>query len=710
MTSSATNNKDVSVGTLEATSAPIYSIKLTVLDNVSLSLASESTIGTVSPSDTVSLSYTGAQTGAGKYISCIIVSRGGSILYYGKLADATVSDGTASFTVPAGLGDGSYTVRLFNEQINDKNYTDYASTPVDISMTVDSTPPTITAISPAGAGVALTQTDLVLTFSKTVTKGTGSLAIQGGGSTYTANVSGATISGTGTSCTATIPLSAFSGLTLAPETTYTVGVAGDAFKDTTGLGIAASDDVGSFTTQGQVATPAANPSEGTYTIPQTVTLTCATEGASIYYTTNGDVPSSASGLKYTVPFSMPNGQTLKAIAIKDGMVDSAILSAQYTQGALPSITPTSGTFDKASPQSIAITLDPAGLTCAGLTSDDGDLVENTHYTKAGNVYTLLPAYMGAQTVAGHTVSFQMSGGVTISFALTVLDSTPDNITIDIALPVVASDGGSQTITVDGDNLNGKTITVELLDKDGNVVATQTVPVTGPGSLDVTLEIPPNTSTTEDAVYDVRVTVEGNPPIVKSFPNAITVRRIGGEVSTLDDPLPPEPEILTLTDNATGISVTGPMYGDTTLRVARRDVRHAAGCKACDLIRKLEKEGYVLALYDVELVPPVGGDHSYTVSFPVGTSHNGKTLSILHCDNGIPDWGEDIVRDGKVRIGVTSLSPFAVLKGEYDILIAGDVPKTGDGFPLALLGAAFAVLAAGAALLFLRRPGAKDKRS
>lgn len=77
-----------------------------------------------------------------------------------------------------------------------------------------------------------------------------------------------------------------------------------------------------------VATPEFSPSSGTYTEAQNVEITCATEGAAIYYTTNGDDPSAAS-TEYSDAIPVSTTTTLKAIAIKDGE-SSSIASATYT--------------------------------------------------------------------------------------------------------------------------------------------------------------------------------------------------------------------------------------------------------------------------------------------------------------------------------------------------------------------------------------------
>ena len=64
-----------------------------------------------------------------------------------------------------------------------------------------------------------------------------------------------------------------------------------------------------------------------------VTITCATEGATIYYTTNGDDPTTSSTL-YSAPLTINATTTVKAIAVKNGQT-SNIASKTFT--AIPTI-------------------------------------------------------------------------------------------------------------------------------------------------------------------------------------------------------------------------------------------------------------------------------------------------------------------------------------------------------------------------------------
>ncbi|HTB80353.1 MAG TPA: chitobiase/beta-hexosaminidase C-terminal domain-containing protein [Opitutaceae bacterium] len=79
-----------------------------------------------------------------------------------------------------------------------------------------------------------------------------------------------------------------------------------------------------------VAAPAFSPAGGTYTSTQTVTITSATSGASIRYTTDSSTPSETAGTVYSSPVSVSSSKTLKAIAYKSGSTDSSVTSATYT--------------------------------------------------------------------------------------------------------------------------------------------------------------------------------------------------------------------------------------------------------------------------------------------------------------------------------------------------------------------------------------------
>ena len=87
---------------------------------------------------TVEISYTDAKTGANEYISALIFDDVGNVIYYGRSnASLTEKDGTAQLTIPDGFAEGTYTLKVFNEQYNGDRKTDLASGFVDVTLTVE---------------------------------------------------------------------------------------------------------------------------------------------------------------------------------------------------------------------------------------------------------------------------------------------------------------------------------------------------------------------------------------------------------------------------------------------------------------------------------------------------------------------------------------------------------------------------------------------
>ena len=68
---------------------------------------------------------------------------------------------------------------------------------------------------------------------------------------------------------------------------------------------------------------------GTYNTVQNVEINCTTEGATIYYTTDGSEPTSSSK-EYTSAVTIDGTTTLKAIAVKEDWINSSVTEAEYT--------------------------------------------------------------------------------------------------------------------------------------------------------------------------------------------------------------------------------------------------------------------------------------------------------------------------------------------------------------------------------------------
>src|SRR5581483_4791994 len=137
----------------------------------------------------------------------------------------------------------------------------------------------------------------------------------------------------------------------------------------------------------QVAAPAFSPASGAP--PLSVTITTATGGATIRYTTDGSMPSETNGTVYSGPVSIStNPTTLKAIAYETGFADSTVTSATY--GA----TPPTFNFE-------AESLSPVGsgatVSISNHTNASGGVIEFLNSTAAGQSITFTTPAMPAGT-------------------------------------------------------------------------------------------------------------------------------------------------------------------------------------------------------------------------------------------------------------------------------------------------------------------------
>jgi len=128
------------------------------------------------------------------------------------------------------------------------------------------------------------------------------------------------------------------------------------------------------------ATPSFSVAPATYTSAQTVTISDATAGATIYYTTDGSVPTANSNI-YTDPITVSSSETLEAIATASGYSTSPVATAAYTI-TLPTATPTfsleAGPYTSA--QIVTISDTTAGATIYYTTDGTTPTTSSTVYS------------------------------------------------------------------------------------------------------------------------------------------------------------------------------------------------------------------------------------------------------------------------------------------------------------------------------------------
>ena len=151
-----------------------------------------------------------------------------------------------------------------------------------------------------------------------------------------------TLNSDGTTFTATIPAFAggeysFDGTTYSTTNTKTDCAANTIYTGYARVKETATHKTGTEISDTQtspkltVATPTFTPNGASgFTGTQSVTISCTTAGAKIYYTTDGTTPT-ASSTEYTTALSLTSTTTVKAIAVNAGMNDSAIATATFTK-------------------------------------------------------------------------------------------------------------------------------------------------------------------------------------------------------------------------------------------------------------------------------------------------------------------------------------------------------------------------------------------
>lgn len=113
-----------------------------------------------------------------------------------------------------------------------------------------------------------------------------------------------------------------------------------------------------------VETPVFSVAAGAVEKGTEVSISCATEGATIHYTTDGSYVDASSAVYSGTPIVINEAMTIKAIAVKEGMTDSKLAQAAYTIKTETPVGPTTGTtatftFSDPSTLTPAYTLDQA---------------------------------------------------------------------------------------------------------------------------------------------------------------------------------------------------------------------------------------------------------------------------------------------------------------------------------------------------------------
>lgn len=203
------------------------------------------------------------------------------------------------------------------------------------------------------------------------------------------------------------------------------------------------------------ATPTFSLSAGSYPSAQSVMISDATNGATIYYTTDGTTPtisSNAFNPSTMPPINIQHSETMKAIAVAGGCLTSAVATAVYTlppQAAPPSFSLPTGTYT--SFQTVTISDITPAATIYYTTNGLEPTTSSTVYSGPLSIVAPYTPLRAAAIATGYSLSNVTGANYTLNLPY-------------VATPTFSVGGGTyntpQTVTI-SDSTPGATIYYEI---------------------------------------------------------------------------------------------------------------------------------------------------------------------------------------------------------------------------------------------------------
>jgi hypothetical protein len=234
--------------------------------------------------------------------------------------------------------------------------------------------------------------------------------------------------------------------------------------DTVNGGIGTANVYG-ITAGSAAAEPTFSPAAGTYTSAQSVTISDATPGATIYYTTDGSAPTTGS-TKYTGAINVTQTETINAIAVVSGLSNSGVASATFTLNLpltqTPVISLASGTYT--SVQTVKIS--------------DSTLGSKIYYTIDGSTPTTSSTQYKTPLTLSSSETLNAIA-VATGYAPSVVATANYTVNLTVDPPTFAPAPGTfttiQTVTL-ADDTSGSAI---YYTTDGSTPTTSSTQYTGP---------------------------------------------------------------------------------------------------------------------------------------------------------------------------------------------------------------------------------------
>jgi N-acetylneuraminic acid mutarotase len=180
---------------------------------------------------------------------------------------------------------------------------------------------------------------------------------------------------------------------------------------------------------------------GTYTAAQQVTLTDTTSNATIYYTTNGSKPTTASAV-YSGPITVSTSETIEAIATAANYSQSPISSATYTitpLAAPPTFSLAPGAYT--TPQAVSIADSTPGATIYYTINGTTPTSSSTVYSGPITV-SVTGTIKAIATSSGYTSSAAVSATYIIEAAAPVFSAAPGTYATPVTLTITEATPGA----------------------------------------------------------------------------------------------------------------------------------------------------------------------------------------------------------------------------------------------------------------------------
>jgi len=399
--------------------------------------------------------------------------------------------------------------------------------------------------------------------------------------------------------------------------------------------------VSNNTTAQQVATPTFAPEAGTYSEAQNVTITCATEGAAIHYTTDGTEPTAESSA-YGEAIAVNQNMTIKAIAVKENWTSSEIAEAAYVIKKNPTLTfnPTSVTVyignDFTAP---TLTTVPANLPVTYSSSDENLAVVDE---STGEIL-IADNQTGTATITATFAGNDEYNSATATYTITIVAKKNPTMSFDKEGITVYPNAENVTLPVLTTNPEGLTVTYTSSDDDiatfidgeiliGDKLGTATITATFAGNDEYNSATAIYTITVEAKPYlmaepntlDIETTVGVN--VDKQF--TVMGENLKGDVTlTLNDEnnvFTINPTTITKDDAENGVTVnvtyapSAEDYNEATITIASTDAESVTVSLAA-----------IATVPEVVAAPTfshVAGSYGEAVNLTISCATEGATIS------------------------------------------------------------------------------------